>query len=97
MRGDRSLTRQADRCDEEEDRAYQDRTGYELPEDLRDKKQRLEKIRATKQALEEREAELHPGQEIEDKKHKGSGRRGQSPSLAAVFQRVGACILPPAY
>ena len=30
-----ALTRQADRCDEEEDRVYQERTGYELPDDLR--------------------------------------------------------------
>ena len=28
-----ALTRQADAQDEEEDRAYQERTGYELPED----------------------------------------------------------------
>ena len=34
-----ALTRQADRCDEQEDRVYQERTGYELPDDLRDKKQ----------------------------------------------------------
>ena len=63
-----ALTRQADRCDEEEDRVYQERTGYELPEDLRDKKQRLKKVREMKQALEAREEELRPGQEIEDKK-----------------------------
>ena len=63
-----ALTRQADAQDEEEDRAYQERTGYELPEDLRDKQQRLQRIRETKQALEAREAELRPGQEIEDQK-----------------------------
>ena len=63
-----ALTRQADRCDEEEDRVYQERTGYELPDDLRDKKQRLKKVREMKQALEAREQELRPGQEIEDKK-----------------------------
>ena len=63
-----ALTRQAEAQDEEEDRAYPERTGYELPEDLRDKKQRLKKIRETKQALEAREAELRPGQKIEDKK-----------------------------
>ena len=57
-----ALTRQADRCDEEEDRVYQERTGYELPDDLRDKKQRLKKVREMKQALEAREAELRPGQ-----------------------------------
>ena len=63
-----ALTRQADRCDEEEDRVYQERTGYELPNDLRDKKQRLKKVREMKQLLEAREQELRPGQKIEDKK-----------------------------
>ena len=63
-----ALTAQAERCDEEEDQAYQERTGYELPEDLRDKKKRLKKVREMKQTLEAREEELRPGQEIEDKK-----------------------------
>lgn len=63
-----ALTAQADRCDEEEDRAYQERTGYELPEDLRDQKTRLKKIRAAKRALEKREAELRPGQAIAETK-----------------------------
>ena len=63
-----ALTAQADRCDEEEDQAYQERTGYELPEDLRDKKKRLKKVREMKRTLEAREEELRPGQEIEDKK-----------------------------
>ena len=40
-----ALTAQAERCDEEEGRAYSERTGYELPDDLRDKKQWLKKIR----------------------------------------------------
>ena len=62
------LVERARRCDEEEDRAYRERTGYELREDLRDKQQRLERIRQAKQALEAREAELRPGQAIEDKK-----------------------------
>ena len=47
-----ALTRQADRCDEEEDRVYQERT--QLPDDLRDKKQRLKKVREMKQLLEAR-------------------------------------------
>ncbi len=62
------LTEQARRCDEEEDRAYRDRTGYELQEDLRDKEGRLARICEAKRALEEREAALRPGQAIEDKK-----------------------------
>ena len=63
-----ALSEQARRCDEEEDRAYRDATGYELREDLRDKEQRLERIREAKRALEAREEELRPGREIEDKK-----------------------------
>ena len=63
-----ALSEQALRCDEEEDRAYRDRTGYELREDLRDKEQRLERIREAKRALEAREEELRPGRAIEDKK-----------------------------
>ena len=62
------LVERAGRCDEEEDRAYRDGTGYELREDLRDKEQRLERIRQARRALEAREAELRPGQAIEDKK-----------------------------
>ena len=63
-----ALIAQANRCDEEEDRAYREGTGYELPAELRDKKQRLKKIRAAKRALERREAELRPDQAIGDKK-----------------------------
>ena len=59
---------QAARCDAEEDAAYRDRTGYELPEDLKVKQQRLEKIQAAKAGLEAREARLNPGGAIEGKK-----------------------------
>ena len=63
-----ALIAQANRCDEEEDQAYREGTGYELPAELRDKKQRLKKIRAAKRALERREAKLRPGQAIAEKK-----------------------------
>ena len=63
-----SLIEQAGRCDEEEDRAYRERTGYEIPEDLKHKQSRLARIREAKQALEEREQALNPGKPIEDKK-----------------------------
>jgi len=63
-----ALTAQAERCDKEEDQAYPERTGYESPEDLRDTKKRLKKVRETKQLLEARESESRPGQEIEDQK-----------------------------
>jgi hypothetical protein len=63
-----ALIEQAARCDADEDRAYQERTGYELPEDLAFKKKRLAKIKDAKAALEAREEALKPGQPIEDKK-----------------------------
>ena len=62
------LAERARRCDEEEDRAYRERTGYELREDLRDRERRLERIREAKRALEAREEELRPGRAIEDRK-----------------------------
>lgn len=63
-----ALIVQAAQCDQEEDRNYRDKTGYELPEDLQFKQGRLNKIQAAKQALEAREAQLKPGQPIEGKK-----------------------------
>ena len=62
------LLQQAEQCDVEEDIKYQERTGYEIPEDLKFKKDRLEKIKSAKAAIEKRENKLHPGKEIEDKK-----------------------------
>jgi len=62
------LLKQAEKCDGEEDKKYKEKTGYEIPEDLRFKKDRLEKIRTAKEALERRENKLHPNKEIEDKK-----------------------------
>jgi hypothetical protein len=63
-----ALIEQAQRCDSEEDQAYKEKTGYELPEDLRFKQDRLAKIKAAKQALEQREEQINPGKVIEDKK-----------------------------
>ena len=62
------LMAQAARCDEQEDKRYLERTGYEVPEDLSFKQARLDKIQAAKTALEAREERLHPGEEIADKK-----------------------------
>ena len=62
------LIQQAARCDADEDQAYQERTGYELPEDLEFKQQRLARIKAAKKSLEAREETLKPGKPIEDKK-----------------------------
>ena len=63
-----ALVAQAKRCDKEEDQAYQDKTGYELPEDLKFKQERLDKIKAAKEAIEHREALINPGKEIDGKK-----------------------------
>jgi transposase len=46
------LIEKAKRCDQDEDKAYKDKTGYEIPEDLKFKQDRLAKIKAAKQALE---------------------------------------------
>ena len=62
------LIEQASQCDAEEEQAYKDRTGYEIPEDLKFKQERLAKISDAKKALEKREEELNPGKPIEDKK-----------------------------
>jgi len=63
-----ALIAKASKCDEEEDEEYQDKSGYEIPEELKIKEQRLAKIKEAKEALEKREQELNPGKEIEDKK-----------------------------
>ncbi len=63
-----ALIKKATDCDEEEDRAYKDRTGYEIPEDLQHKEKRLEQIKEAKVALEAREEALHPWESIDDKK-----------------------------
>jgi transposase len=70
------LIDKANRCDQDEDKAYQGKTGYEIPEDLNPsaslragfKQDRLAKIKAAKQALEQREELLNPGKAIADKK-----------------------------
>lgn len=62
------LVANAKRCDAEEDAAYQERTGYEIPEDLTFKETRLARIKEAKAALEAREQALDPGNAIDDKK-----------------------------
>jgi transposase len=63
-----ALIAKAAKSDEEEDEEYQDKTGYEIPEELKIKEKRLAKIKEAKEALEKREQELNPGKEIDDKK-----------------------------
>ena len=62
------LIEKANRCDQDEDKAYKDKTGYEIPEDLKFKQERLAKIKAAKKALEQREEQLNPGKAIDAKK-----------------------------
>ena len=62
------LIKKANHCDEDENQAYQEKTGYEIPEDLKHKEGRLEKVKEAKAALEKREETLNPGKEIDDKK-----------------------------
>ena len=62
------LIAKAAKCDEEEDEEYQGKTGYEIPEELKMKEQRLAKIKEAKEAIERREQELNPGKKIDDKK-----------------------------
>ena len=62
------LLAKAANCDEEENEEYRDKTGYEIPEELKFKEKRLAKIKEAKEALEKREQELNPGKEIDDKR-----------------------------
>jgi len=63
-----ALIKKAAQCDQEEDQAYKDKTGYELPEDLKYKESRLATIKKAKEALEAREKALHPDKPIDEKK-----------------------------
>jgi transposase len=72
----RRLLSEADRQDEAEDRRYgKDRTGEELPDELRRRESRLERIRQAKRALEEearrqaQEAGKEPAQPEEKKQY----------------------------
>ena len=62
------LVAQAEECDKREDEQLQDKTGYEIPDELKIKEKRLAKIREAKKALEERENELNPGKKVDEKK-----------------------------
>ncbi len=63
-----ALMKKAEQCDSEEDDEYHNKTGYEIPEELKIKGKRLAKIKAAKEALEKREQQLKVGKEIDDKK-----------------------------
>jgi transposase len=63
-----ALIEKASHCDEEEDKAYKEQTGYEIPEDLKHKEKRRAQIKEAREALEAREEALHPGEAVEDNK-----------------------------
>jgi len=63
-----ALMQEAKACDEGEDEEYKEKSGYEIPEELKIKKKRLAKIQEAKKALEQREHDLNPDQEIPDNK-----------------------------
>lgn len=62
------LMDQAVASDQTEDEQHQDKTGFEIPEELKIKEKRLAKIREAKEALEKREKQLAPDKEIDGKK-----------------------------
>jgi transposase len=64
----RELIKKADDIDEAEDKIYHNGKGYSIPDDLKIKEKRLEKIKRVKKELEEREEKESPGKEIDPKK-----------------------------
>ena len=79
------LLKKAEDCDNAEDKIHHNGKGYDIPEDLKIKKDRLAKIKKIKKELEDREKKAKPGKDISDSsqisyadmqakimKHKGS-------------------------
>jgi len=48
------------------DKSYHNGKGYSIPEDLKIKEKRLDKIKKVKKALENREKKANPGKDIKD-------------------------------
>ena len=62
------LLRKADDIDAAEDKIYHNGNGYSIPDDLKIKEKRLEKIKRIKKELEEREERENPTKKIDPKK-----------------------------
>ncbi len=62
------LIKKADDIDTAEDKIYHNGTGYSIPDDLKIKEKRLEKIKKIKKELQDREEKENPGKEIDPKK-----------------------------
>jgi len=62
------LLKKAEKCDEKEDKIYHNGKGYSIPDELKIKESRLEKIKKVKKELEKREKKKDPKGKIKDKK-----------------------------
>jgi len=62
------LLKRAENEDAAEDKIYHNGRGYSIPEDLKIKEKRLEKIKKVKEELEKREQRENPGKKIDGKK-----------------------------
>ncbi len=62
------LLKRAENEDDAEDKIYHNGTAYSIPDDLKIKEKRLEKIKKVKKELEEREQRENPGKKIDGKK-----------------------------
>jgi len=62
------LLRKAEDTDSAEDKIYHGGTGYSIPDDIKIKEKRLEKIKKIKKELEDREQRQNPGKNIDSKK-----------------------------
>jgi len=62
------LLRKAENTDDAEDRIYHNGNGYSIPDELKIKQKRLEKIKKVKRKLEKREKRENPGKKIDSKK-----------------------------
>ena len=62
------LLKRAENEDAAEDKIYHNGTGYSIPDDLKIKEKRLEKIKKVKKELEKREEKENPGKKIDGKK-----------------------------
>ena len=62
------LIKKADDIDAREDKIYHNGTGYSIPDDIKIKEKRLEKIKKIKKELEDREEKENPGSKIDPKK-----------------------------
>jgi transposase len=62
------LLKKADDIDNAEDKIYHNGNGYSIPDDLKIRQKRLEKIKKVKRELEDREKKENPGKKINPKK-----------------------------